>query len=65
MVNPGKIANGYHNIFICGNDKGARERVKNLLHDNFNWKKETIIDLGDITNSRGTGQLLPMWRRLM
>ena len=29
MVNPGKIANGDHNIFICGNDKDARERVKN------------------------------------
>ena len=61
MVNPGKIANGDHNIFICGNDKDARERVKNLLHDNFNWKKENIIDLGDITNSRGTEQSLPIW----
>lgn len=65
MVNPQKVSNGDHNIFICGNHKDAREEVRNFLHDNFNWQKENIIDLGDITNSRGVEQLLPIWIRLM
>lgn len=64
MVDANKIANGDHNLFICGNDAGAKQKVKELLHDDFNWKTENIIDLGDITNSRGTEQLLPIWIRL-
>ena len=64
MVDANKIANGDHNLFICGNDADAKQKVKELLHDNFNWKTENIIDLGDITNSRGTEQLLPIWIRL-
>ncbi len=63
MLNPGKVANGDHNLFICGNDDEAKKTVKNLLVD-FNWKPDNIIDLGDITNSRGTEQLLPIWIRL-
>ncbi|MEO5783510.1 MAG: NAD(P)-binding domain-containing protein [Ginsengibacter sp.] len=64
MVDPNRVANGDHNLFICGNDNDAKQKVKELLHDNFNWKTENIIDLGDITNSRGTEQLLPIWIRL-
>jgi predicted dinucleotide-binding enzyme len=64
MVDANKLAGGDHNIFICGNDEGAKTEVKDFLHDNFNWAKENIIDLGDITNSRGTEQLLPIWIRL-
>lgn len=64
MVDANKLANGDHNLFICGNDEDAKQKVKELLHDNFNWKTENIIDLGDITNSRGTEQLLPIWIRL-
>lgn len=64
MIDANKLAGGDHNLFICGNDEGAKQKVKELLHDNFNWKNENIIDLGDITNSRGTEQLLPIWIRL-
>lgn len=64
MVDANRIGNGDHNIFICGNDENAKLQVKSLLTDNFNWKTENIIDLGDITNSRGTEQLLPIWIRL-
>ena len=64
MVDANKLANGDHNLFICGNDEGAKQKIKELLHHNFNWKMENIIDLGDITNSRGTEQLLPIWIRL-
>jgi hypothetical protein len=64
MVDANRLANGDHNLFICGNDEDAKQQVKQLLHENFNWKIENIIDLGDITNSRGTEQLLPIWIRL-
>lgn len=65
MVDPGKIANGDHNLFICGNDATAKQKIKKLFHENFKWKEDNIIDLGDITNVRGTEQLLPIWIRLM
>ena len=64
MVDANQLANGDHNLFICGNNADAKQEVKELLHDNFNWKTENIIDLGDITNARGTEQLLPIWIRL-
>ena len=61
MVNPGLLKDA-GNIFICGNDAGAKAEVENLLRS-FGWKK--IIDLGDITAARGTEQMLPVWVRLM
>lgn len=65
MTDANKLANGDHNLFICGNDADAKQKVKDLLHKNFNWKMENIIDLGDITNARATEQILPLWIRLM
>ena len=63
MVNP-HLVPGNHTIFICGNDTGAKTKVSGFLSDWFGWKKENIIDLGDITNARGTEMLLPIWVRL-
>ncbi len=51
------------NLFLCGNDQGAKGQVKDLL-TKFGWEKEDIIDLGDITMARGTEQILPIWVRL-
>jgi hypothetical protein len=62
MVNPGLVANGDHDIFICGNDEEAKVTVTKILRDWFGWK--SIIDLGDITNARATEMLLPIWVRL-
>ncbi len=64
MVNPGMIGNGEHINFLCGNDQDAKDRVKSLLKE-FGWKEENLIDLGDITASRGTEAVLPLWLRLM
>lgn len=64
MVNPGMIANGDHNVFICGNDDGAKKQVKEILYE-FGWKDESIMDLGDITASRGMEMVLPLWLRIM
>jgi 8-hydroxy-5-deazaflavin:NADPH oxidoreductase len=63
MVNPGAVP-GDHNLFLCGNDAEARERVAGLLGEWFGWKRENVIDLGDITGARGTEMLLPLWLRL-
>jgi predicted dinucleotide-binding enzyme len=63
MVDATGVA-GDHNVFVSGNDAGAKAEVKKLLND-FGWLDKNIIDLGDISTSRGTEQLLPIWIRLM
>jgi predicted dinucleotide-binding enzyme len=60
MVNPGMINGGDHNTFICGNDEVAKETVKEILKS-FGWDEKNILDLGDITKSRGTEMYLPLW----
>lgn len=62
MVDPAKLK-GEHNVFVCGNDADAKEEAKGILQS-FGWKSSQILDLGDITNSRGTEMLLPIWLRL-
>ncbi len=51
-------------LIICGNDKSAKESVTEILQS-FGWKRDAIIDLGDITNARGTEMWLALWIRLM
>ena len=62
MVNPDAVP-GDHNVFMSGNDASAKGTAKEILNS-FGWKESSIIDLGDITTSRGTEQLLPIWIRL-
>ena len=64
MVNPSMIGEGNHNAFICGNDVGAKSTVMQLLME-MGWKKEKILDLGDISASRGMELILPIWLRIM
>lgn len=64
MVNPAMINNGDHTNFICGNDLEAKQKVKLLLNE-FGWKNENILDLGDISSSRGVEAILPIWLRIM
>jgi len=63
MVAPGTVANGEHDIFVCGNDDGAKAEVSHLLTEGFGWKR--VTDLGDITNARATEMYLALWLRLM
>lgn len=63
MAEPQKLASGDHDIFVCGNDADAKKQVTQLLNQ-MGWDTKHIIDLGDITNARGTEQLLPIWVRL-
>jgi 8-hydroxy-5-deazaflavin:NADPH oxidoreductase len=63
MIAPERVP-GDHNLFICGNDAAAKGEVTQLLCDWFGWKAANIIDLGDISNSRGTEMFLALWVRL-
>ena len=59
MVDPAK--GGSPTMFLCGNDPEAKKKVTDLLKS-MGWRD--IIDLGDITNSRGTEMLMPLWMNL-
>lgn len=60
MVDPSRVA-GRHDVFVSGDDAGAKARAVELLRS-FGWERP--IDLGDITTARGTEMLLPIWVRL-
>jgi predicted dinucleotide-binding enzyme len=63
MVQPSLVP-GDHNLFICGNDAAAKGEVTDRLCEWFGWKSSNIIDLGDITGSRGMEMWMPIWLRL-
>jgi predicted dinucleotide-binding enzyme len=58
MVDPNKLP-GRTNVFVSGNDLEAKETVTEILRDWFGWK--SIIDLGDITTSRGVEMYMMLW----
>jgi predicted dinucleotide-binding enzyme len=62
MVNPHRLADGDHDLFVSGNDTEAKTQVAHYLKTWFGWKN--VIDLGDITTARGAEMLLPIWLRL-
>lgn len=61
QVNPATLASGDHHVFVCGNDLQAKAKVTDLLKS-YGWVN--ILDLGDITSSRGTEMLMALWARL-
>jgi 8-hydroxy-5-deazaflavin:NADPH oxidoreductase len=63
MVNPNMINQGQHINYICGNDAEAKATVKALLLE-MGWTEASILDLGDITNARGTEAYLLLWIRI-
>ncbi|MDZ4792698.1 MAG: NAD(P)-binding domain-containing protein [Bacteroidota bacterium] len=58
MVNPGQLNNGHIDLFICGNDEAAKITVTELLVKEFAWKRECIVDLGEIKHARSTESML-------
>jgi predicted dinucleotide-binding enzyme len=64
MVNPGMLNGGDHNVFMSGNDAGAKQQVAGILKS-FGWSEKNIIDLGDIKTARGTEMFLPLWLSIM
>ncbi len=63
MVNPKLINNGQHQNYICGNNIHAKEKVIEILME-FGWSKDNILDLGGISNARGTEAILLIWTRI-
>ena len=61
MVDPGKVDDGNHDVFVCGNDTAAKTQVTAILRDWFGWKR--IHDFGDITGARATEGYLLFWLR--
>lgn len=62
MVDPRQLAGGDHTMFVCGNDAAAKTEVTRLLKEGFGWID--VLDVGDITNSRGLEMWVPFWARL-
>jgi predicted dinucleotide-binding enzyme len=62
MVDPARVP-GEHATFLCGNDAEAKREVGTLL-GSFGWPAERVLDLGDISSSRGTEMYVAFWLRL-
>ncbi len=63
MADPGLVP-GEHDLFLSGNDPAAKAQVAEYLGAWFGWKRDNLIDLGDITTARGAEMMLPIWVRL-
>jgi predicted dinucleotide-binding enzyme len=63
MVQPELLGHAQHDLFVCGNDAGAKAEIVALLREEFGWR--TVHDLGDISAARGTEMYLILWVRLM
>ncbi len=61
MVDPNKLQEKT-DVFVSGNSADAKATVIKILHDWFGWR--SMIDLGDITTSRGVEMYVILWRNL-
>ncbi|MDP9174973.1 MAG: NAD(P)-binding domain-containing protein [Planctomycetota bacterium] len=64
MVEP-TLVPGDHNLFVAGNDAGAKAKVIGYISEWFGWKSSNIIDLGDIKAARGMEMWMPLWLSMM
>jgi 8-hydroxy-5-deazaflavin:NADPH oxidoreductase len=62
MVDPASVP-GEHDVFVCGDDAGAKRHVRELL-ETFGWPAARIIDLGGIAASRGVEMYVTLWLSL-
>ncbi|MCP4316244.1 MAG: NAD(P)-binding domain-containing protein [Hyphomicrobiales bacterium] len=60
MVDPSRVP-GTHDVFYCGNDQAAKDKVAALLNS-FGWQDP--IDLGPLDAARGTEGMMPFWLRM-
>jgi 8-hydroxy-5-deazaflavin:NADPH oxidoreductase len=61
MIHPESVNGGDHTMFVCGNDADAKTVARGLLTE-MGWRD--VLDLGDITNSRGMEMYVTLWARL-
>ena len=64
MVDPARVGDGDHDVFVAGEDADAKATVTALLQS-FGWTAEHIHDLGGLASARGTEMYLPLWLSLM
>jgi 8-hydroxy-5-deazaflavin:NADPH oxidoreductase len=62
MVDPKRVGDGDHHVFVSGDDQTAKAEVIRILREWFGW--EHVIDLGDISTSRGPEMYVALWLRL-
>lgn len=62
MVDPASLGEA-HTLFVCGDDDAAKATVLGLL-EQLGWPREWVMDLGDLSNARGTEAWLLLWTRL-
>ena len=65
MVDAKQVNRGDHHLFVCGNNKDAKNKVMHFLVDTFHWKAENLLDLGGIEKARVTEAYVPLWVSLM
>jgi predicted dinucleotide-binding enzyme len=63
MADPGRLG-GEHDVFLAGEDAGAKEEVSALL-ESFGWPRAAIRDLGGISAARGPELYVALWLQLM
>jgi 8-hydroxy-5-deazaflavin:NADPH oxidoreductase len=61
MVDARLVNNGDHNLFICGNNPDIKNKFMHFLVDNFHWRADRLIDLGNIEMARCTEAFVPFW----
>jgi 8-hydroxy-5-deazaflavin:NADPH oxidoreductase len=61
MVDARKVGSADHDLFVCGNDIDAKNKVKHFLVDNFHWKAARLVDLGGIESARAIEAIVPFW----
>jgi 8-hydroxy-5-deazaflavin:NADPH oxidoreductase len=59
MCNPTIPEGKDHITLICGDEEKSKERVCQLLINEFGWNEENIVNLGGIVHSRSTEMLIP------
>lgn len=57
MVEPSMVP-GAHDLFVCGNDAGAKEAVRALARE-LGW--ESFADMGDLTGARAQEAMVLVW----
>ena len=61
MVDAREVNKADHNLFMCGDDPEAKNKVRKFLADHFYWKADRIIDLGGIESARAIEAIVPFW----
>jgi predicted dinucleotide-binding enzyme len=59
MIDPASVG-GDHDVFVCGEDAGAKATVTELL-ESFGWPRGRIVDLGGIAAARGCEMYVTLW----